>query len=53
MSRFRDTKPEPRGATMKSMSKFGADRIVAGAIIVTIIVLITMYINGTWTFPFP
>ncbi len=37
---------------MKTMSKLGADRIVAGAIIVTIIVLITMYVNGTWTFPF-
>ncbi len=38
---------------MKSMSKFGADRIVAGAIIVTVIALIAMYINGTWAFPFP
>ena len=44
---------ESRGETMKSMSTFGADRIVAGAIILTIIVLIAMYINGTWTFPFP
>ncbi len=41
------------GCTMKSMSKFGADRIVAGAIIVTVIALIAMYINGTWAFPFP
>ncbi len=38
---------------MKSMSKFGADRIIAAAIIVTMITLIAMYINGTWTFPFP
>ncbi len=53
MSRMRDTQLEPRGGTMKSMSKFGADRIVAGGIIVTIIALIAMYINGTWTFPFP
>ncbi len=53
MTRIRDTQPEPRSGTMKSMSKFGADRIVAGAIIVTIIALIVMYINGTWTFPFP
>ncbi len=37
---------------MKSTSKFAPDRIVAGAIIVTIIVLITMYANGTWAFPF-
>ena len=53
MSRISDTLSEPRGAIMKSMSKFGADRIVAGAIIITIIVLITMYITGTWAFPFP
>ena len=38
---------------MKSMSKFGADRIIAGAIVITIIALIAMYINGRWTFPFP
>ncbi len=38
---------------MKSIGKFGADRLVAGAIIVTIIALIATYINGTWTFPFP
>ncbi len=38
---------------MKSMSKFGVDRIIAGAIVITIIALIAMYINGTWTFPFP
>ncbi len=53
MSRIRDTLPEPRSGTMKSASKFGADRIVAGAIIVAIIALIAMYTNGTWTFPFP
>ncbi len=53
MSLIRGTLREPRGGTMKSMSKFGADRIVAGAIIVTIITLIAMYINGTWAFPFP
>jgi len=53
MSRISDTLSEPGGAIMKSMSKFGADRIVAGAIIITIIVLITMYLNGRWTFPFP
>ncbi len=53
MSPIRDTLLKPRGGTMKSMSKFGADRIVAGAIIVTIVVLITMYVNGSWTFPFP
>ena len=53
MSQIVDTPPEARGAIMKSMSKFGADRIVAGAIIITIIVLITMYLNDTWTFPFP
>ncbi len=41
------------GCIMKNTSKFGADRIVAGAIVVTIIVLIAMYLNGTWTFPFP
>ena len=44
---------ESRGGTMKNMSKFGADRIIAGAIIVTIIALIAMYINGTWTLPLP
>ena len=38
---------------MKSMSKFGADRIVAGVIVVTIIALIAMYLYGTWTLPFP
>jgi hypothetical protein len=53
VSRIRDTLLKPRGGTMKSMSKFGADRIVAGAIVVTIIALIAMYINGTWIFPFP
>ena len=53
MSRISDTLSEPRSAIMKSMSKFGADRIVAGAIITTIIVLITMYLNDTWAFPFP
>jgi hypothetical protein len=31
---------------MKSTSKFGVDRIVGGAIIVTIIVLIAMYLEG-------
>ena len=54
MSRISDTLSEPRSAIiMKSMSKFGAARIVAGAIIVTVIALIAMYINGTWAFPFP
>ena len=44
---------ESRGGTMKNMSKFGADRIIAGAIIITIIALLAMYINGTWAFPLP
>jgi hypothetical protein len=38
---------------MKSINKFGADRIIAAAIMVTIIALFAMYINGMWTFPFP
>lgn len=38
---------------MKSSTSFGADRIVAVVIVVTIILILGMFLNDSWEFPFP
>ena len=38
---------------MKSSTSFGWDRIVAVVIVMTLIVILGMFLNDSWEFPFP
>ena len=40
-------------AKMRSSAKFGGDRIVAAAIVITMLVILGMFLNDSWEFPFP
>ena len=37
---------------MKLSTNFGIDRIVAAIVFITVIVMLVMFIDGSWQFPF-
>lgn len=36
---------------MRTFPRFNADHVVAGVIVVTVIVLLSLFVNGNWVFP--